>query len=223
MDTISRRILIAGVVAVSLAACDRKPPEANNKGSTAGPLALQTAPAQGAPSSASPNGDRVVQLPDFTPLMKAQGPVVVNVITTNKAAAQASRSGAPQENDPMYEFFRRFIPDLPPGGGPGAPEQGPERVGLGSGFIITPDGYILTSAHVVADSDDVTVRLSDAKREFKAKVVGIDRRTDVALIKVDAHDLPSAKLGNSSQVEPGQWVAAIGSPFGFDNSISAGI
>ena len=75
----------------------------------------------------------------------------------------------------------------------------------------------------MADSDDVTVRLSDAKREFKAKVVGLDRRTDVALIKVDAHDLPSAKLGNSSQVEPGQWVAAIGSPFGFDNSISAGI
>jgi len=162
-------------------------------------------------------------LPDFTPLMKAQGPVVVNVITTNKAAAQASRSAAPQENDPMDEFFRRFIPDRPPGGGPGAPEQGPERVGLGSGFIITPDGYILTNAHVVADSDDVTVRLSDAKREFKAKVVGIDRRTDVALIKVDAHDLPSAKLGASSQVEPGQWVAAIGSPFGFDNSISAGI
>jgi serine protease Do len=223
MDTISRRILIAGLVAVSLAACERKAPEAGQASSPApGPLAVQTAPAQGAPSSSSANGDRVVSLPDFTPLMKSQGPVVVNVITTNKTAAQASRSGAPQQNDPMDEFFRRFIPDLPPGG-PGAPEQGQERVGLGSGFIISPDGYILTNGHVVADSDDVTVRLSDAKREFKAKVVGVDRRTDVALIKVDARDLPTAKLGNSSQVEPGQWVAAIGSPFGFDNTITAGI
>jgi len=223
MDTISRRILIAGVVALSLAACERKLPEANNKGSTAGPLAVQTAPAQGAASSSSPNGNGVVALPDFTPLMKSQGPVVVNVITTNKAGTQASRRGAPQQNDPMDEFFRRFVPDVPPGGGPGAPEQGPERVGLGSGFIISPDGYILTNGHVVADSDDVTVRLADAKREFKAKVVGVDRRTDVALLKVDAKDLPSAKLGNSSQVEPGQWVAAIGSPFGFDNTITAGI
>jgi serine protease Do len=203
MDTILRRVVITGLVALSLASCDQGK--------------------QLAPASSGVNGDRVVSLPDFTPLMKSQGPVVVNVITTSKAAAQARRSGAPQEDDPMSEFFRRFIPDLPPGGGPGAPEQGPERVGLGSGFIITPDGYILTNAHVVADSDDVTVRLSDAKREFKAKVVGVDRRTDVALLKVDARDLPSAKLGNSSQVEPGQWVAAIGSPFGFDNSISAGI
>jgi serine protease Do len=223
MDTTLRRALIAaGLVALSLAACERKEPEAG-KASPPAPLAVQTAPTQPSSSSSGANGDRVVSLPDFTPLMKSQGPVVVNVITTSKAGAQASRSGGPQENDPMYEFFRRFIPDLPPGGGPGAPEQGPERVGLGSGFIITPDGYILTNAHVVADSDDVTVRLSDAKREFKAKVVGVDRRTDVALVKVDAHDLPSAKLGNSSQVEPGQWVAAIGSPFGFDNSISAGI
>jgi serine protease Do len=223
MDTKMRRIFIAGLVALSLAACDQGKQSEAGKASPPGSFAVQTAPAQPASSSSGANGDRVVGLPDFTPLMKSQGPVVVNVITTSKASAQASRSGAPQENDPMHEFFRRFIPDLPPGGGPGAPEQGPERVGLGSGFIITPDGYILTNAHVVADSDDVTVRLSDAKREFKAKVVGVDRRTDVALIKVDAHDLPSAKLGNSSQVEPGQWVAAIGSPFGFDNSISAGI
>jgi len=223
MDTTFRRVLIAGVVAVSLAGCGRKAPEASKQAASApGPLAVQTAPAQ-ASSSSGANGDRVVGLPDFTPLMKSQGPVVVNVITTSKAAAQAGRRGALDENDPMYEFFRRLIPDLPPGGGSGAPEQGRERVGLGSGFIITPDGYILTNGHVVADSDDVTVRLSDAKREFKARVVGVDRRTDVALIKVDAHDLPVAKLGNSSQVEPGQWVAAIGSPFGFDNTITAGI
>jgi len=224
MDITFRRVFIAGLVAVSLAACGRKPPEASKQAASApGPLAVQTTPTQAAASSPGANADRVVGLPDFTPLMKSQGPVVVNVITTSKAAAQAGRRGALDENDPMYEFFKRFIPDIPPGGGPGAPEQGAERVGLGSGFIISPDGYILTNGHVVADSDDVTVRLSDAKREFKAKVVGVDRRTDVALIKVDAHDLPVAKLGTSSQVEPGQWVAAIGSPFGFDNTITAGI
>jgi serine protease Do len=218
MDMTLRRLFIAGLAALSLAACERKQPEAS-KASPPAPSAAQAAPTQSAASSSSgANGERMVTLPDFTPLMKSQGPVVVNVITTSKAAAQASGG------DPMSEFFRRFIPDLPPGGGgPGAPEQGPERVGLGSGFIISADGYILTNGHVVADSDDVTVRLSDAKREFKAKVVGVDRRTDVALIKVDAKDLPVAKLGNSSQVEPGQWVVAIGTPFGFDNTITAGI
>jgi serine protease Do len=221
MDMMLRRLLIAGVVALSLAACDRKQPEASKAPPAApGPLAVQTAPAQSAPSSSGAQGDRVVALPDFTPLMKSQGPVVVNVITTSKAA---SRRGAREQNDPMDEFFRRFIPDLPPGGGPGAPEQSPERVGLARGSSSRPTATSSRTATSFADSDDVTVRLADAKREFKAKVVGVDRRTDVALIKVDAKDLPSAKLGNSSQVEPGQWVAAIGSPFGFDNTITAGI
>ena len=94
---------------------------------------------------------------------------------------------------------------------------------MGSGFILSADGYILTNAHVVAGFDDVNVRLADVKREFKAKVVGIDKRTDVALLKVDAKDLPTVKLGSSSRIEPGQWVAAIGSPFGFANTITAGI
>jgi serine protease Do len=153
--------------------------------------------------------------------MKIDGPAVVNVITTNsKARSGRPRGGAPsaREDDPMAEFFRRFMPG--PDGG--QPDQQP-RGGLGSGFIISADGYILTNAHVVADFDDVTVRLADVKREFKAKVVGVDKRTDVALIKVDAKDLPTARLGNSSQLEAGQWVAAIGSPFGFANTITAGI
>src|ERR1044071_8560061 len=113
MDTTLRRLLITGVGALSLAASDQgKQP------------AVQTAPpSQPGPSSSATNGERMVSLPDFTPLMKSQGPVVVNVITTSKAAAQASRRGALDENDPMYEFFKRFIPDIPPGGGPGAPEQ----------------------------------------------------------------------------------------------------
>jgi serine protease Do len=155
--------------------------------------------------------------PDFTTLMKAAGPSVVNVISTRKAqtAAAAAGGSSAAASDPLSEFYRRFMPD--------APERGPARQGLGSGFIISADGYILTNAHVVAEFDDVNVRLADSKREFKAKVIGVDKRSDVALIKVEAADLPTAKLGDSSRLEPGDWVAAIGSPFGFANTITAGI
>ena len=161
------------------------------------------------------------ELPDFKGLMKAAGPSVVNVISTRKAqtaaAAGGSATNAPGQRgeDPMLEFFRRFMPDMP--------DRGQARQGLGSGFIISEDGYILTNAHVVADFDDVNVRLADSKREFKAKVMGLDKRSDVALLKVEAEGLPTAKLGNSSKLEPGDWVAAIGSPFGFANTITAGI
>ena len=166
---------------------------------------------------------RAASLPDFTALVKNQGPAVVNVITT-RAGTPGGGAGLSPE-DPFYEFFRRFMPDMPEGGPPGqgeGPGQGPGQ-GVGSGFIISPDGYILTNAHVVAGSSEVTVRMADAKREFKAKVVGTDERTDVALLKVEQNNLPVAKLGKSSTLEPGQWVAAIGSPFGFANTITAGI
>jgi len=165
-------------------------------------------------------------LPDFTQLMKKQGPAVVNVTATRKSAPAPSasaggnsakpRGGAKegQPEDPMLEFFRRFLPD---------PNEREARQGLASGFIISDDGYILTNAHVVDGFDDVSVRLADAKREFKAKVVGFDKRTDVALLKVEAKGLPVAKLGNSKALQPGEWVAAIGSPFGFANTITAGI
>jgi serine protease Do len=160
------------------------------------------------------------ELPDFKSLMKAAGPAVVNVISTRKAqtaaaGAAASNGTGQREQDPMLEFFRRFMPDMP--------DRGQARQGLGSGFIISEDGYILTNAHVVAEFDDVNVRLADSKREFKAKVIGLDKRSDVALLKVDASSLPVAKLGDSSKLEPGDWVAAIGSPFGFANTITAGI
>ena len=156
-------------------------------------------------------------LPDFTSLMKAAGPSVVNVISTRKTQTASAAAGGTAESapDPLSEFLRRFMPDLP--------DRAQPRQGLGSGFIISEDGYILTNAHVVAEFDDVIVRLADAKREFKAKVIGVDKRSDVALLKVDAQGLPTAKLGNSSGLEPGDWVAAIGSPFGFANTITAGI
>lgn len=152
-------------------------------------------------------------LPDFTSLVKSAGPAVVNVTVVGKTIAPTAAPRVPQSDDPFSEFFRRFAPD----------QQPRAMHGLGSGFIISADGYVLTNAHVVANASDVTVRLAQDKREYKAKVIGSDKRTDVALLKIDAKGLPTVKLGNSSKLQPGEWVAAIGSPFGFDNTITAGI
>jgi len=172
------------------------------------------APAQQQPKSAA--GGRTANLPDFTSLMKQQGPAVVNVITKRDPGKNPKPQA--QAEDPLAEFFRRFMPDAP------ERERGPgQGMGLGSGFIISQDGYVLTNAHVVAGDGEVTVRLADAKREFKAKVIGADERTDVALLKIDATGLPTVKLGKSTALQPGEWVAAIGSPFGFENTITAGI
>src|SRR4051794_36818149 len=164
-------------------------------------------------------------LPDFTRLVDEQGNAVVNISTT-----QAARRGAlPQvpgiEDEEIQEFFRRFIPRQQPGPGQG-PEQGPaprnESRSLGSGFIISSDGYILTNAHVVEGGDEINVKFTD-KREFKAKVIGADKRTDVALIKIEGNNLPSVKFGDPAKLKVGEWVVAIGSPFGFDNTVTAGI
>jgi serine protease Do len=122
------------------------------------------------------------------------------------------------ENDPAFEFFKRFIPRNPGGSTP----REFENKSLGSGFIISGDGYILTNAHVVEGADEVTVRLTD-KREFKAKTIGADKRTDVALLKIEATGLPAVKMADPAQLKVGEWVVAIGSPFGFDNSVTAGI
>ncbi|MDF3009485.1 MAG: putative serine protease, MucD, partial [Burkholderiales bacterium] len=204
---------IAVIAAFALAACGA---------AESPPVQAQTEVAKPAPQAQEPQAAlrAAPALPNFTPLMKKQGPAVVAVISTRKPApgAAAGAPGAPgaqgAPQDPMLEFFRRFMPDMP--------ERGP-REGLGSGFIISKDGYILTNAHVVAGSDEVNVRLADAKQEFKAKVVGLDKRTDVALLKVEAKNLPVATMGDSSKMEAGDWVAAIGSPFGFSNTITAGI
>src|SRR5512145_788609 len=154
-------------------------------------------------------------LPDFTELVESQGAAVVNVSTTQINRVPQLFQGMPNlpENDPFYEFFRRFAPQVPR-------EQ--ESQSLGSGFIISADGYILTNAHVVDRADKITVRLTD-KREFKAKVIGSDKRTDVALLKIDATGLPKVALGKPDQLKVGEWVLAIGSPFGFDSSVTAGI
>src|SRR5215831_13817417 len=156
------------------------------------------------------------RLPDFTDLYEQQAPAVVSVDVTQKAR----RSQFPDlsEDDPFYEFFRRFGPI--PRGTPRPREF--EQQASGSGFILSADGYVLTNAHVVEDASEVTVRLSD-KREFKAKVIGADKRTDVALLKIDVTGLPKVAIGDSEKLRVGEWVAAIGKPFGLENTITAGI
>jgi serine protease Do len=166
------------------------------------------------------------ELPDFTDLVEKQGPAVVNIGTTQVVHAEQGGQQNPfDENDPSFEFFRRFFPHQPgmPGmpGMPGVPHDF-ENKSLGSGFIISNDGYILTNAHVIDSADEVVVKLTD-KREFKAKVVGTDKRSDVALVKIDASGLPTVKIGDSNKLKVGEWVVAIGSPFGFENSVTAGI
>ncbi|MFA6062205.1 MAG: DegQ family serine endoprotease [Gallionella sp.] len=149
-------------------------------------------------------------LPDFTELVQKQGASVVNISTTQSIRSQPGFPGM-LEGDPFYEFFRRF-----------APPRAQESQSLGSGFIISADGYIMTNAHVVDAADKVTVRLTD-KREYSAKVIGADKRTDVALLKIEAENLPKVAIGDPERLKVGEWVVAIGSPFGFDSSVTAGI
>ena len=176
-------------------------------------------------------------LPDFADLVDKHGPAVVNVSTKARVGSQRP-GGIPQlENDDLNEFFRRFLPpeaqprqnpqtpNTPRRNTPRAnPDQEPplRDYGQGSGFIMSADGYVITNAHVVAKADEVTVTLTD-KREFKAKVIGSDERTDIAVLKIDATGLPKVNIGDSDKVRVGEWVLAIGSPFGFENTVTAGI
>ena len=154
------------------------------------------------------------ELPDFTRLVEEQGPAVVNISTTQILRRGATPQTPGGDDEEMLEFFRRFIPR--------SPNIPRESRSLGSGFVISADGYILTNAHVVDGADEITVRLTD-KRDFKAKVIGADRRTDVSLIKIEATGLQAVKLGDPNRLKVGEWVVAIGSPFGFDNTVTAGI
>ncbi len=166
-------------------------------------------------------------LPDFTDLVEQVGPSVVNIRTLEKASAHAAQGNGMDED--MQEFFKRFgvpIPNMPrQAPRPQKPQQQPEEEvprGVGSGFILSTDGYIMTNAHVVEGADEVLVTLTD-KREFKAKIIGYDKRSDVALVKIDATGLPAVKLGDVGRLKVGEWVMAIGSPFGLENTVTAGI
>ena len=159
---------------------------------------------------------KTTALPDFTELYEKQGPAVVSIDVTQRIKSQ--RVPEISEDDPFYEFFRRFGQIPRPRGG--APDR--EAQSQGSGFILSSDGFLITNAHVVEGADEVNVRLSD-RREFKAKVIGSDKRTDVALLKIDAKDLPKVSIGDPEKLKVGEWVVAIGKPFGLENTMTAGI
>ncbi|HEX4885663.1 MAG TPA: DegQ family serine endoprotease, partial [Casimicrobiaceae bacterium] len=154
-------------------------------------------------------------LPDFTELYEKQGPAVVSIDVTQRVR-RGPRTPELSEDDPFYEFFRRFGPV------PRGPQRDFEAQSAGSGFIVSADGYIVTNTHVVDAADEVRVRLTD-RREFIAKVVGTDKRTDVAVIKIDAKDLPKVTIGDPEKLKVGEWVVAIGKPFGLENTMTAGI
>jgi serine protease Do len=169
---------------------------------------------------------QVRALPDFTDLVEQVGPSVVNIRTLEKVA-ERSGAGSPGEEE-MLEFFRRFglpIPNTPrPTPRPNRPQPQDEEQprGVGSGFILSTDGLIMTNAHVVDGADEVIVTLTD-NREYKAKIIGTDKRSDIALVKIEAKGLPAVKVGDVSRLKVGEWVMAIGSPFGLDNTVTAGI
>ncbi|MES2901539.1 MAG: trypsin-like peptidase domain-containing protein [Pseudomonadota bacterium] len=191
----------AVALGVLLCACSRGGSDSDSAGG----------PPQAAPQPAAPAAGFTgsVELPSFVKLVKEQGRAVVNISATN-----ASLPGGVAANHPLYEFFRRF------GGTPDSGEGGSTSVG--SGFIVSKDGYILTNAHVIGNHDAVRVKLT-SKREYPATVIGADPYTDIALLKIDAKDLPMVASGDPGRMEPGDWVAAIGAPFGFENSVTVGV
>jgi serine protease Do len=194
--------LVAGIFIV-VVAHQRSNADAGPASPAAAPLAVTQAP----------SAARVVGLPDFSGLVTENGAAVVNISVVEKPQ-KPGPGGEGDADDPISQFFRHY--QMP------APGHAPPMKGVGSGFIVTPDGYVLTNAHVVDDASEVTVKLTD-RREFVAKVIGVDKRSDVALIKIAATGLPTVHFGDSSKLKPGQWVVAIGSPFGFENSVTAGV
>ena len=169
---------------------------------------------------------QTVALPDFTELVERVGPSVVNIRTTERRTNGASGGDAQQG---IEDLFRRFGIPVPRPGQPSDPrrppresDEEPQQRGVGSGFILSADGFIMTNAHVVDGADEVIVTLTD-KREFKARIIGADKRTDVAVVKVEATGLPFVKIGDANRLKVGEWVMAIGSPFGLENSVTAGI
>ncbi|MBA1288953.1 DegQ family serine endoprotease [Pseudomonas japonica] len=163
-------------------------------------------------------------LPDFTTLVEQASPAVVNISTTQKLPDRGVADSQMPDLQGLPPMFREFFERNMPRNNPRAPrgDRQREAQSLGSGFIISPDGYVMTNNHVIADADEIVVRLSD-RSELKAKLVGTDTRTDVALLKIDGKNLPTVKLGDSDKLKVGEWVLAIGSPFGFDHSVTKGI
>src|SRR4051812_18445377 len=199
-----RAILSVLLLTTAVAACSQ-PAEVSQKSQAA----------QGATVPAQAGGAPVQSLPDFAAIAEANKGAVVNIRATMSAPRQARGQENDDEDDnPMNEFLRRFgmegqMPPVP-------------REGMGSGFIVDASGVILTNAHVVEGADEVRVKLAD-RREFKGKIAGVDHTTDIAVVRIEAKDLPTVKLGDASRIRVGEWVVAIGSPFGFENTVTSGI
>ena len=209
---ITHRIVLMLALAGVLAACGQDTDNTTKQDTSD---SRDAAPARADAGDGEP---LVTGLPDFTALVKKEAPAVVNISTvTRRERSQQSQL------DQLPEMFRRFFDEF---GGPGGPGGGPaprsETESLGSGFIISSDGYVLTNYHVVGEADEIVVRLQD-RRELDAELIGSDPQSDLALIKVDASDLPVVDIGSSDDLQVGEWVLAIGAPFGFDSSVTAGI
>ncbi|VWX63556.1 putative periplasmic serine endoprotease DegP-like [Burkholderiales bacterium 8X] len=198
----------------------------------AGAGAYTSANAVGSPNTnavaaAVAPGTPLVTMPDFSTVTSRNGPAVVNISVTGTTKTAFEGGGVPgmDPGDPMYEFFRRFQGPQGPQEGRGglrAPQREVPVRGQGSGFIVSADGIILTNAHVVKDASEVSVKLTD-RREFRAKVLGSDAKTDIAVLKIEAKNLPTLAMGSTKDLKPGEWVLAIGSPFGFENTVTAGV
>lgn len=180
--------------------------------------AYTSASAVGAPATAPAVATPLVTMPDFSTITSRDGPAVVNISVTGTTKTSMESMAGIDPDDPMFEFFRRFGGQF---GQRGQQREVPVR-GQGSGFIVSADGIILTNAHVVKDASEVTVKLTD-RREFRAKVLGSDPKTDIAVLKIDARNLPTLQLGSTKDLKVGEWVLAIGSPFGFENTVTAGV
>ena len=214
-------ISLLAVVALA-AGCSKEPVKATGPAASATPPAAAgaSAPAQNTPAAGA--GTSMQTVPDFAAIAEANKGAVVNIVATVNAPSRMQQpfgggggggdEDEDQQDDPLSQFFRRFQQPTPR-----MPMQG-----MGSGFIVRADGVVLTNAHVVEGADEVRVKLAD-RREFKGKVAGVDKLTDVAVVKIDAKDLPVVKLGDPSKIRVGEWVLAIGSPFGFENTVTAGI
>ena len=216
-------VLVAALVAAGVLGTGVAAYRGNIDAPLAQARAASTVTTAGVAAPAANPAATSLPLNGFTDIVAAAGPAVVNVSVrgTTKTTMEMPDMPGLDPDSPLYDFFKGFGGKVPRGGRGGNGNSMPMQ-GLGSGFIVSSDGYILTNAHVVDKADEVTVRLTD-RREYKAKVIGADKQSDVALIKIDGKNLPTVKIGDSRAAKVGEWVVAIGSPYGFDNSVSAGI
>lgn len=207
---LARRLIAAGVIATAGFGLVRLDTPWMSHAEAASPPSV--------PVAAVTSNNAAVMLPNFTSLVQRYGPAVVNITVTQKTRPTRFNPNQLNQDDPFFQFFKGFPApfNVPRGGGAQIVR------GLGSGFIVSADGYILTNAHVVDKATEVTVKLTD-RREFRAKVIGVDKKSDIAVIKIAAKNLPVVTIGNADKVQVGEWVLAIGSPFGFENSVTSGI